>query len=136
MIPMAKDKLTRARELHEKAKETLIELQRKRRMIEQSIDTQHKTIRQTHANIILALPVGAEVHYDGYTTDAKWHWISERTGKIIRTGIKYVVVDFGDRGKVKILARELAEGAGKRNERTAESLGKLGSTVDTMLEGR
>lgn len=105
-----------------------VELQKQLRQTRIRLKKAHQKTCTAKARLILTLPPGTKVHYNAYPCDSKWSWIGERTGTIIRTGRKRVLVDYGDRGKVWVYASQLDEGEGNRDEvqaKTADEIGRV-----------
>jgi TolA-binding protein len=107
----------------------LKKLDKKLAQLREQREQVYKELRQEEAQLMLSLPAGSTVHYWGYPMDSRFQWIGERTGKVVRTGRKNVLVDFGDKGQWWVSASCLAEGQGKRDEAVA----KAAASVGTML---
>jgi len=128
----ARQSLLRRERQVKKLQQEEVELAKQRREIAIRLKKAHQKAREAKAQLILTLPPGAKVHYGAYLCDAKWAWIGERTGTVVKTGRKCILVDYGDRGKVWVHAVDLREGEGNRGEAQAKVAGEIERVLGGM----
>lgn len=121
----------------EKEKQARESLQRRERRVKKLLEKAHELeqqLKQTRIRLKKAHQKarGAKAQVILTFLCSGWAWIGERTGTIVRTGTKRVLVDYGDRGLLWVYAYELTEGEGNRDETQAKLAGEIGRVLDDM----